>query len=654
MLVAEAVSKADTRKGLMRNPALALGAAALACLAGGCGASQTASMAPPRAPAAAQLVQEGPKLTGGGGQLAIGNNNGEEFGESVAVSADGTTALVGSPGINGGFGPETGGVYVFRYTGGRWTQEGQILAPTNERSSNAEKHLVWFGQSVALSANGETALIGGPSYPGEVGEGAAWVFTHVGGTWTQQGPPLIPNDESHLVMGLNGDVAFGDSVALSADGDTALIGGPDDSGSGTTAGDVGAAWVFKRTSESWSQQGSKITPSDESGEGAFGASVALSANGGIAMIGGPRDDGGLGAVWTFTEYGGTWTQDGSKITPHDESGDGEFGCSVSLSATGSTAVVGSPGDDNGLGAVWALQRSGAGWVQSGSKRSGTKLPSARQRNHTFGSSVALSGDGSTALVGSSGLGEAWLLTRSGSSWNPHGTRLARSEGGGATEVDGFGWSVALSENATTAIVGGPSQTTGAAWVFGASGSSGGHPRTRSTAASVGSSRAQGVSSAQTAVLKVGKRLCYLSTAEASAIVGTALQPGEPSIPRKLEGNTRQLGIASCMYDSAAHSRRVGYHEQVPNYALGVALLSPSEFSSGCEPKNFPGRPYQTVPGGCVVVDDESNEAAGLTIRVHGTALSVGVERNGGSLPEGTGARLEQAGVRIAKVVAGSG
>ena len=62
---------------------------------------------------------------------------------------------------------------------------------------------------------------------------------------------------------------FGYSVALSADGNTALIGGPDDNGR------IGAAWVFTRSGSTWTQQGEKLTGSGETGAGEFGYSVAL-------------------------------------------------------------------------------------------------------------------------------------------------------------------------------------------------------------------------------------------------------------------------------------------------------------------------------------------------------------------------------------------
>ena len=114
-------------------------------------------------------------------------------------------------------------------------------------------------------------------------------------------------------------------MALSGDGNLALIGGPGDSSN------VGAVWVFTRSNGVWTDQGPKLTGAGETGAGQFGASVSLSGDGSTALIGGPADNGGRGAAWVFTRSGSTWTQQGSKLTGSDESGAGRFGASVALS-----------------------------------------------------------------------------------------------------------------------------------------------------------------------------------------------------------------------------------------------------------------------------------------------------------------------------------
>src|SRR4051812_20209872 len=379
------------------------------------------------------FVQQGAKLTGGG-EVGAG-----QFGQSVALSADGNTALIGGPSDNGA----VGAAWAFTRSGGVWTQQGTKLTGGGETGAGE------FGWSVALSADGNTALIGGNTDNGFVG--AAWAFTRSGGAWTQQGPKLTGSGET-------GAGQFGWSVALSADGDTALIGGNIDNGN------VGAAWAFTRSGGTWTQQGTKLTGSDETGTGQFGQSVALAADGDTALIGGPGDNGGVGAAWAFTRSGGVWTQQGAKLTGGGEIGAGLFGFSVALSADGNTALIGGPFDTGGVGAAWAFTRSGGPWTQQASTPPGSAEPGAGQ----FGFSVALSADGNTALIGgpddNSNVGAAWAFTRSGGVWTQQGAKLT---GSGQTGNGQFGYSVALSADGNTALIGGPIDNgVGAAWAFG--------------------------------------------------------------------------------------------------------------------------------------------------------------------------------------------
>ena len=117
----------------------------------------------------------------------------------------------------------------------------------------------------------------------------------------QQNGRLVGND-----LHSGGGNHFGSSTALSADGNEALIGGSGDNSN------VGAVWVFARSGGVWSQQGSKIVPTDESGTAKFGTSVALSADGTTALVGG-ETDGGAGAAWVYTRSGSSWTEQ-QKIT----------------------------------------------------------------------------------------------------------------------------------------------------------------------------------------------------------------------------------------------------------------------------------------------------------------------------------------------------
>jgi FG-GAP repeat len=399
----------------------------------------------------------------------MGSETEHEFGFSVALSANGNTALIGTRGQEAEVG---NAAWIFTRSGTTWTRQTELVP--DDASGSAT-----FGYSVALSANGKTALVGGIADNADAG--AAWVFTGSGATWSQQGPKLTPTDES-------GAGELGYSVALSRNGDTALLGAPHDDG-GEARG-LGAAWVFARSSTAWSQQGTKLTGGEESGEGDFGAAVALAGSGSRALIGGPEDNSRTGAAWAFKRSSAAWAQHGPKITEAEERGEGEFGGSVAVSANGTTALIGAPRNlDAGgknhrepAGAVWAFTRSGSTWAQQGTQLIPDDETEVKPEEGSarFGYSVALSAHGDTALIGGpddngetfgdGGVGAAWVFTREGSAWSQSAPKLLAAE---QTDEGEFGFSVALSAKATTALIGRPgSRLThrGLAFVFVSSGS----------------------------------------------------------------------------------------------------------------------------------------------------------------------------------------
>jgi hypothetical protein len=115
--------------------------------------------------------------------------------------------------------------------------------------------------------------------------------------YSQQGGKLVGAGAIYKQVPTNAiGVSQGWAVALSSDGNTALAGAPADNGG------VGAAWVFVRQNGvTWSQQGNKLVPSDASSFTSFGQSVALSADGSTAITGGPTDNSSIGAAWTSRE-----------------------------------------------------------------------------------------------------------------------------------------------------------------------------------------------------------------------------------------------------------------------------------------------------------------------------------------------------------------
>jgi IPT/TIG domain/FG-GAP repeat len=407
------------------------------------------------------LIQQGKKLTAAEpeGEVVKGLT-----GFSVALSADGNTALIGAPRADN----YTGVALVFTRSGSTWTQQGPALVGGEQSGGGGEVPCVGepeeqgeeegesgcgFGSSVALSADGNTALIGGPRDSENVG--AAWVFTRSGSsTWSQQGSKLTGGGEL-------GHAQFGRSVALSADGSTALIGGP--------LHEPGAAWVFTRAGSSWSQQ-EELTSGDGVGIGHyFGRSVALSGDGNTALVGDSCDVGCAGAAWVFTRAGSTWSPQRSKLTGgSEESGEGRFGFSVALSADASTALVGARNDNGGAGAAWVFSDVESTWKQPGQKITGGGEAIGQPK---FGYGVALSSDGSTALIGARGdtshRGAAWLFTRSVAGWTQQDKKLTGGEEDEEIGAGNFGASVALSSTGKIALVGGPDDNgkIGAAWAF---------------------------------------------------------------------------------------------------------------------------------------------------------------------------------------------
>jgi hypothetical protein len=323
------------------------------------------------------------------------------FGNAVSLSSDGSTALVGSTLNTIGANTNQGSAYVFIRSGNTWTQQTKLTDAIDGADSD------YFGHSVALSNDGNTALIGIPNddISFRTNQGSALVFTRSGSTWTQQA-------DLSEGSGLTDD-NFGWSVALSGDGNTALIGVP---GEDIAFNGQGGAIIFTRSGSTWSI-GSTLYDSAGGAADALGYSVALSNDGNTAIVGAYRDDVGAntnqGSACIFTRSGGTWTQQ-AKLVDSTGANNDEFGTSVALSSDGNTALIGAPNSTSSKGSAVVFTRSGTTWTQQ------IKLTdSSGANNDRFGYSVALSNDGNTALIASNGDTPdptASVFTRSNNTW----------------------------------------------------------------------------------------------------------------------------------------------------------------------------------------------------------------------------------------------
>ncbi|MBI5568164.1 MAG: FG-GAP repeat protein, partial [Chloroflexi bacterium] len=376
----------------------------------------------------------------------------DKLGWSVALSGNGNTALVSAHGSTLNEPYNEGAAYAFTRSGTAWSQQHKF-----GYGAGADYYL---GYSVALSDDGNTALLGmfGYDRAGNTDQGAAVAYTRAGSTWTYENIFYDP-------AGAAGDL-FGRSVALSDDGNTALVGA---SGAIVAGKDnQGAAYIFTRSAHVWTKQ-SRLLANDGAAGDYFGVSVALMGNGYVAYVGAYQADvsghADQGAVYSFAKSGSTWAQAG-KLTASDGYSADQFGVAVAFG--GSTVLVGARGESTDQGAAYFFVPEGSGTRE-------IKVTGSGNADDRFGTSVALSDSGNTALVGAYladvegkvDQGTAYVFTRSDSGWTQQ-FRLIASDG---AANDYFGRSVALSSNGGTAIVGADRAdvnghaNSGAAYVF---------------------------------------------------------------------------------------------------------------------------------------------------------------------------------------------
>lgn len=365
-------------------------------------------------------------------------DEGDRFGGSIALSADGNTLAVSAQGeasiaigINGDETDNTaersGAVYVFSRNGLSWNQEAYLKA------SNSEAFDI-FGTALQLSANGSvlavsaygedsssTGINGDETDNSAANSGAVYVFSRNNFVWNQQAYIKASNTEENDL--------FGGSISLSADGNTLAVGatGEDSNLTGINSDqsnnltiNSGAVYLFSRSGTDWSQQ-AYIKASNTDISDAFGTDVALSADGNTLAVGAYSEESNAtgingdetnnsaffsGAVYIFIRQGAAWSQQAYVKASH--TGELWFGASVALSADGNTMAVGAlaessnatgiDGDETnnlayGSGAVYLFSRDGGNWSQQAYIKS-----SNTGAADNFGTAVTLSTDGKTLAV----------------------------------------------------------------------------------------------------------------------------------------------------------------------------------------------------------------------------------------------------------------
>ena len=292
-----------------------------------------------------------------------------------------------------------------------------------------------YGVSMAL--DGDTLVVAGPDNLAVTIPVTADVFTRASATSPWIGRHRLTTSDTGLSRGVFM------SVAIS--GNTIVIGARTSRSASNV--ETGAVYVFTRSGavdSTWTQQ-AKIVPADAASGDRFGGSVSLL---GSTLIAGADGNGLGGAAYIFRRSGSTWSQEQKLVAPDPQSGAG-FGTSVALSSFGfptprTVAIVGAPFWNNGpavdFGKAYAFQRvlliDGVVWDFEQSFFGSTTLADDR-----FGSSVAISGN--TAVIGAprrgildnADAGEARIFTcnSSGTVW----TEQARLLSNGTSSYFGF-------------------------------------------------------------------------------------------------------------------------------------------------------------------------------------------------------------------------
>jgi len=248
-----------------------------------------------------------------------------------------------------------------------------------------------FGQSVALSTDGDILAVGASFANNK--RGAVRIYRERNGSWRQMGAELVGNVQ---------DGKFGWTVALAANALMLVVGQKSDD-NGDDSGRSGEIRVFQFNGASANANGSfeqfgTAIQGDGSGDD-FGRSVAISASGTIVAAGARYHNGpnGIdsGQIKAYSYFGGgSWFQtpfDGSDIVGDNRQ---DQLMNIAMNSQGSRIAAGAGLGDSSSGYVRIFDSTGNGWKQVGGKLIGSE-PGQR-----FGSDVSLSPDGTRLLVGS--------------------------------------------------------------------------------------------------------------------------------------------------------------------------------------------------------------------------------------------------------------
>lgn len=367
------------------------------------------------------------------GSDIISTVSGHLLGTSISSNDAGSIIAVGSPGVG------TGRVQCYQYSGIAWNAYGAIINGS-ENASN-------FGNSVSLSSSGNRLAIGIPDGQrvGSEIRGQVRIYDYSAGTWSQLGTNLTGENKNLS--------KFGNSVALSGNGNVLIVGAPNTNRliSGVNTTNVGQVFVYSLVGANAVELGSSIYGS---GAGQLcGSNVAINTDGTIIAIS-SMGVSSAGVVRIYQLVAGQWSQLGGDIAGN--SANDNF-INISLSGNGTRIAIGAPGSDinganSGQTRVFEYNSTITTWEQIGTNINGFGIGDAS------GSDVVLSRDGQNLAIGAPNAdslgrtdnGYVRLYKLLGNSW-----KLLTGNLSGENSNEKSGSVVALSSDGNTVIIGAP-------------------------------------------------------------------------------------------------------------------------------------------------------------------------------------------------------
>ena len=330
-----------------------------------------------------------------GADLLGTSSDAEKFGQSVALSGDGTTLAVGAPSAPSPSPPGSPGgvIRVWGFDGSAWSLVGAQI------EADAAGDRVGGMAGLALNDAGDVVAFGArQSDYTTTNVGMVRVYAFDGSAWGPRGTGADLATTGTWIGGATHD-KIGYSVALDASGDVMAFGARMSAGNGFVK-----VYEYDSGTTTWSQRGARL----DGGNGElFSASIALNVDGSVVAVGANLGNGGAGLAAVYEFDGSAWNQLGDDIDG-DTAGD-DAGASIALDSTGYTLLVGEPGYDADAGRARLYAFDGSAWTQQGDDLSLGGASS--ETGGTKGSGVALNAAGSLVAVGAPGYDSGAGLAR---------------------------------------------------------------------------------------------------------------------------------------------------------------------------------------------------------------------------------------------------